>query len=81
MAGDGLNLSASLAPVNVPVPAANPNATVGTCYSATIDVHGMDHAMILGMIRFHNEDFGIIVQDTVPMRSQKIANWLTDSMF
>ncbi|KAJ7501372.1 hypothetical protein B0H11DRAFT_2373528 [Mycena galericulata] len=83
VAGDGLALATALAPVNpnVNVPPPQGNAAVGAVFHATIDTHGMNHGMILGLIRFYNEDFGIVPGDTVPTRSQKITNWLTEPMF
>ncbi|KAJ7840743.1 hypothetical protein B0H13DRAFT_2100278 [Mycena leptocephala] len=81
VAGDGLALATALAPVNVNVPPPQANATVGAVFHATIDTHGMNHANILGLIQFYNEDFGIAAEDTVSTRSQKITNWLTEPMF
>jgi hypothetical protein len=63
------------------VPPPQANATVGAVFHATIDTHGMNHANILGLIQFYNEDFGIAAEDTVSTRSQKITNWLTEPMF
>lgn len=48
-----------------------------------VNAHGMNHAFILGLIGFYNEfeDFAIAAQDTLLVRSQKVANWLTGSIF
>ncbi|KAJ7137704.1 hypothetical protein C8R44DRAFT_975704 [Mycena epipterygia] len=79
VAGDGLALATALAG-NTPVPPPQGDAAVGAVYSASIDPHGMTHAQILGLIRFYNEDFGIIPTDLVPARVQKITNWLIEPM-
>ncbi|KAJ7501037.1 hypothetical protein B0H11DRAFT_1993426 [Mycena galericulata] len=81
VAADGLALATALAPANVPVPPLQGNAVVGAVFNATIDVRALNHAMILSLIRFYNEDFGITVPDTVPVRSQKVTNWLIEPMF
>ncbi|KAJ7195124.1 hypothetical protein GGX14DRAFT_575894 [Mycena pura] len=54
VASDGLVLAT--APANVNVPPSQGNAAVGAEFNVTIDTHGMNHATILGLIRFYNED-------------------------
>ncbi|KAJ7016925.1 hypothetical protein C8F04DRAFT_1158877 [Mycena alexandri] len=81
VAGDGLALATAVAPANVVVPALQGNSVVGAAFNPTIDVHTLNHAPILSLIRFYNEDFGITLQDTVPIRVQKVTNWLTEPMF
>ncbi|KAJ7073916.1 hypothetical protein C8F01DRAFT_1098681 [Mycena amicta] len=81
VAGDGLALATALAPPNVAIPALQGNPEVGDVMTPTIDVYTLDSAAILTLIRFHNEDFGIYLQDAVHNRAQKVANWLTQPMF
>ncbi|KAJ6502197.1 hypothetical protein C8R45DRAFT_975724 [Mycena sanguinolenta] len=80
VAGDGLALATALAG-NTPVPPPQGNPAVGAVSSASIDPHAMTNAQILALIRFYNEDFGIIPTDPIPARLQKIMNWLIEPMF
>ncbi|KAJ6597440.1 hypothetical protein B0H10DRAFT_745709 [Mycena sp. CBHHK59/15] len=81
VAGDGLALATAVAPANVVMPGLQGNSVVGAVFNPTIDVHALNHAPILSLIRFYNEDFGITLQDTVPIRAQNVTNWLTEPMF
>ncbi|KAJ7919755.1 hypothetical protein B0H13DRAFT_1868169 [Mycena leptocephala] len=81
VAGDGLALATTVAAGNAVMPGLQGNPAVGAVFSPTIDVHALTHAGILSLIRFYNEDFGITLQDTVPIRAQKVTNWLVEPMF
>ncbi|KAF8204347.1 hypothetical protein K438DRAFT_1964696 [Mycena galopus ATCC 62051] len=84
VSGDGLVLATALAPANpeVDVPEGpQDGAKIGAVFSPTINTLGMDYALILGLIRFYNEDLGIVAGDTLPMRSQKVVWWLTEPLF
>ncbi|KAJ6578805.1 hypothetical protein DFH09DRAFT_1077724 [Mycena vulgaris] len=74
--GDGLSLATALAP-DIPVPLPQHNAEIGAVFNATLNPYDLDDASILSLIRFYNEDFGIILTDTTPTRCQKISDWLT----
>ncbi|KAJ7312638.1 hypothetical protein DFH08DRAFT_1044305 [Mycena albidolilacea] len=74
VAGDGLALATVLAPPNLMVPGLQGNSVVGATFSPTIDAHTLNHGPILSLIRFYNEDFGITLQDTVPIRAQKVSD-------
>jgi hypothetical protein len=80
VSGDGLALATAVAPPNLAVPGLQGNS-IGAVFNPTIDVQTLNHAPILSLIRFYNEDFGITLQDTVPIRTQKVTNWLTEPMF
>jgi hypothetical protein len=49
---------------------------VGTVFSPVIDTYNLTHQMILRIVQYYNQNFDIQPADTIPIRSQKIANWL-----
>lgn len=52
--------------------------TIGeTLPGATINAATLTHLDILLIVQFYNDNFEIQLGDTVPIRSQKIENWLT----
>ncbi|GBE86090.1 hypothetical protein SCP_0806140 [Sparassis crispa] len=74
--GDGLELAQGLVRGNVAIPDV-PVGEVGSVLSAMIDTSELDHAKILRLIRFYNQDFGIQATDVLATRVQKIANYVT----
>jgi hypothetical protein len=76
--GDGTILANIIIPNNNHPPLAPLAATpvVGTIFSQTIETHNLSHQIILRIVQYYNQDFDIQPGDTVPIRSQKIANWL-----
>jgi len=79
--GDGTNLANSILPHNqhplVPLAAA---PATGTVFSLTIDTHNLTHPIILRLVQYYNQTFNIQPGDTMPIRSQKITNWLTSQI-
>jgi hypothetical protein len=78
--GDGTILANIIVPNNnqnplAPMPVAAVPA-VGTVFSPTIETHNLSHQIILRIVQYYNQNFDIQPGDTVPIRSQKIANWL-----
>ncbi|KAJ7480017.1 hypothetical protein B0H11DRAFT_2026199 [Mycena galericulata] len=79
--GDGGWHAKNLAPVNnMPMPPLQDHAVVGAVFSGTIDTHAQTHAMILNLMRFYNETFGIIPSDPITVRWQKLRDWLTEPL-
>jgi hypothetical protein len=74
--GDGTDLANTILPnQNLLAPLAAPPA-VGTVFTPTIETHTLTHQIILRIVQFYNQDFGIQLGDTIAIRSQKIMNWL-----
>jgi hypothetical protein len=61
VSGDGLALATAVAPPNLAVPGLQGNS-IGAVFNPTIDVQTLNHAPILSLIRFYNEDFGVALQ-------------------
>ena len=76
--GDGTILANTIIPNNYQNPLAPLAAApaVGTVFSPTIETHNLSHQIILRIVQYYNQNFDIQPGDTVPIRSQKIANWL-----
>jgi len=55
-------------------------AAVGTVFSPTIDTHNLNHQVVLRMVQYYNQNFDIQAGDIMPVRSQKVANWLTSNI-
>ena len=58
-------------PADIPKP--------GARFAPNIDPHTLASATIISMIRFYNEDYGIVDGDTIEKRRHKVANWLTQT--
>ena len=54
---------------------------VGTIFSPTIETHNLNHPTVLRIIQFYNQNFDIWPGDTIPIRAQKIVNWLTSDIW
>jgi hypothetical protein len=81
--GDGTILANGIAPNNYQNPQLAPLAVapaVGTILFPTIETHNLNHPTILRIAQYYNQHFDIQPGDTVPVRSQKIANWLTSEI-
>jgi hypothetical protein len=50
---------------------------LGATIAPNINTSGLTHQTILQLVQFYNDHFGIQLGDMVPIRSQKIVNWLT----
>ena len=80
--GDGSILANAIAPNNNQNPVA-PLAVapaVGTILSPTMETHNLNHPTILRIAQYYNQHFDIQPGDTVPVRSQKMTNWLTSDI-
>jgi hypothetical protein len=80
--GDGTNLANALVHNNNQIALA-PLAVapiVGTIFSPTIETHNLNHPTVLRIIQFYNQNFDIQPGDTIPIRAQKIVNWLTSEI-
>jgi hypothetical protein len=80
--GDGTILTNAAIHNNNQVPLA-PLAVapaVGTIFSRTIEAYNLNHMAVLRIIQFYNQNFDIQPGDTVPIRVQKIVNWLTSEI-
>ena len=80
--GDGTILANTAVHNNNQIPLA-PLAVapaVGTTFSPTIETHNLNHPTVLRIIQFYNQNFEIQPGDTVPIRAQKIVNWLTSEI-
>lgn len=76
--GDGTILANTILPNNNQHPLAPLAAApvVGTVFSPTIETYNLTHQTILRIVQYYNQHFDIQPADTMPIRSQKIANWL-----
>jgi hypothetical protein len=55
----------------------HPNAAIGNvCQEWDGDIGNLNTRLILKLIIFYNDDFGIIMADSVPRRIDKILRWL-----
>ncbi|KAF8240781.1 hypothetical protein L208DRAFT_1230424, partial [Tricholoma matsutake] len=76
--GNGIALANTVSlPNAAPMAPLLPIPAIGATFAPTINIHTLNHHAILQLIQFYNQSFGIQICDTVPVRSQKIANWLT----
>ena len=78
VAGDGTVLANTLLPLDTAtLVALQAVPAIGTVVAPTINTPILMLQAILHMVQFYNYEFGIQPGDTVPIRSRKVANWLT----
>lgn len=75
--GDGMILANVILPnINHALAPLAEAPALGFVFSPTIKTHNLSHQIILRIVQYYNQNFDIQPGDTIPIRSQKIANWL-----